>query len=88
MGGGDKLNYRCISVIMVECKNLSSILLSKLSLYADELLEIVVEYFSVLEQLLIPYLAFVKCWSRNGSASAIYRVAEFPIEFGTHEKFC
>jgi len=66
-GGGGKLNYRCISVITVECKNLSSFLLSRLSLYADELVEIVVEYFSVIEQLLI-VSCICQCWSRNGSA--------------------
>ena len=68
-------------MITVECKNLSIILLSRLSLYADELLEIVVEYFRVIEQLLIPFPAFVSTVVEIGAHNPLIELQKSPLNW-------
>jgi hypothetical protein len=68
-------NVRVIKQILViteayhVCQLLTNILLSKLTLYADEILGIITVAFDETGQLLITYFAFVKYLRKNGNTT-------------------
>jgi hypothetical protein len=72
---GDKTdcnNYREISLLSTSYKILSNILLSRLSLYIDEIIGIINVGSDVIHQLLIRLSAFIRCWRTNGSTMRQY----------------
>jgi len=76
----DCSNYRGISFLSSTYKILSTILLTGLTLYTEEIIGIVSVYFDSTGQLLTIYSAFIKYLRKNGnklsSVSAIYRFQE------------
>ena len=60
-------NYRGISLLATTYKILSSILLSRLTPYAEEVIGIINVGFNATDKLLIIYSALVKYLRRNGN---------------------
>ena len=67
---GDKTdcnNCRGISLLSTTYKNLSSILMSRLILFANEIIGIINVAFEATGRLLITYYSFAKCLRKNGN---------------------
>jgi hypothetical protein len=72
---GDKTNcnnYRGISLLSTSWTILSNILLSRLSLYINEIIGVISVGFDVTDQLLIRFSAFIRYWRQNGSTMRQY----------------
>jgi hypothetical protein len=61
-----------LSLPSTPCKTLSTILLSRLVPYIDEIIGIIGADIDVTDQLLIRFSAFVRYWRKNGSTMRQY----------------